>query len=416
MMLGSVDQQPSLIPKRFRLPTLIGWALIAALYVALFIVGLSELYQQTSTLTPTYSFQGFSTEPLVRLLVGAGLSLPTVGTVFVIADILGWLVFASVGILIVARRSNEWIGVYSSAMLIALGTAISLSLILRTTMSIAATPLAISIGSLGFFALFIYLTIFPDGRFVPHWTMITAVGGVLWLISGLIWPRGTSWNEGSSLLVNFAMVGVGLFSAIYRYVRVSDLTQRLQTKWVVLAFAVALILALFWGTALQSFSPLVASVGLIVLVRLGYALIPIAIGIAVLRYRLWEIDLLINRGLVYSILTGLLVAIYFLIVTALQFALRWLSGQESPLAIVVSTLAIAALFNPLWQRIQGVIDRRLYRRKYDAARTLETFGATVRDEVDLSELSSSLLEMANRSLQPSNAKLWLREHKEVQSE
>jgi hypothetical protein len=283
-------------------------------------------------------------------------------------------------------------------------------------MSIAATPLAISIGSLGFFALFIYLTIFPDGRFVPFWTTITAIGGALWLISDLIWPRGTAWNEGSSLALNFAMVGVGLFSAIYRYVRVSDLTQRLQTKWVVFAFAVALILAMFWGTALQTFSPLVASVGLIVLVRLGYALILIAIGIAILRYRLWEIDVLINRGLVYSILTGALILIYFVIVTVFQFSLRWLTGQESPLTIVASTLVIAALFNPLRLRIQGVIDQRLYRRKYDAARTLETFAATVRDEVDLSELSSSLLEIVDRSLQPSNTKLWLREHKEVQSE
>jgi hypothetical protein len=390
--------------------------LIAALYATIFIIGLSELYRQTSTLSPSFSFQGFSPEPLVRLLAGAGLPLPTVGAVFIIADIVGWVIFAIVGLLIMFRRSNEWIGVYSSLMLIALGTAISLSSIITTSQPGVTTPVATTVGGLGFMALFIYLTIFPDGRFVPRWTVLTAIGGMLWVVGGLIWPRGTAWNEGMSLFVNFSLVGVGLFSAIYRYIQVSDTTQRLQTKWVVFAFSVALIIAMFWGTALQTFSPLVASVGLILLVRLGYVLIPIAIGIAILRYRLWEIDLLINRGLVYSILTGLLVVIYFLIVTALQFAFRGLTGQESPFAIVISTLAIAALFNPLRQRIQRVIDQRLYRRKYDAARTLETFGATVRDEVDLSELSSSLLEIVDRSLQPSDAKLWLREHKEVQPE
>jgi hypothetical protein len=406
-----VNHQPSLVPERLRIPVLVGWLLIAALYVTLFIIGLTELYRQTTTLSPTYSFQGFSPEPLVRLLADAGIPLPTVGAIFITADVLGWMIFASVGILIMLRRSNEWIGVYSSLMLIALGTAISLSSIITLSQENVSTPLTTTIGGLGFIGLFIYLTIFPDGRYVPRWTAFTAIGGVMWAVSGLIWPRGTAWNEGASLVSNFALVGVGLFSAIYRYIRVSDTTQRLQTRWVVLAFAAALIIAMFWGTALQSFSPLVASVGLIVLVRLGYALIPIAIGIAILRYRLWEIDVLINRGLVYTVLTGTLVFIYFGTVAAFQLVLRSLTGQESPLAIVVSTLIIAALFSPLRQRIQGVIDRRLYRRKYDAAITLEVFGETLQDEVDLGELSGSLLEIVDRTLQPANVRLWLKEHR-----
>jgi hypothetical protein len=210
------------------------------------------------------------------------------------------------------------------------------------------------------------------------------------------------------------MVGVGLSSASYRYMRVSDSTQRLQTKWIVSAFAAALIIAMFWGTMLSSLSPWLSSFGLIIIVRLGYSLIPIAIGIAILRYKLWEIDVLINRGLVYSTLTGTLIALYLLIVTTLQFSLRWLTGQESPLAIVISTLAIAGLFNPLRGRIQALIDRRLYRRKYDAARTLESFSIRVREEVNLSELSNSLLEIVDSSLQPAGTELWLREHEEPQ--
>ena len=131
--------------------------------------------------------------------------------------------------------------------------------------------------------------------------------------------------------------------------------------------------------------------------------------VAILRYRLWDIDLVINRTLVYGTLTGVLVLVYFASVVLLQILFRGLTGQESPLAVVASTLVIAALFNPMRQRIQAVIDRRLYRSKYNATRTLESFGEKVRDEVDLSELSGSLLQIVEQSVQPERVTLWLKE-------
>jgi hypothetical protein len=151
--------------------------------------------------------------------------------------------------------------------------------------------------------------------------------------------------------------------------------------------------------------------------RVGFALniafipaIPIAIGIAILRYRLYDIDLLINRTLVYGSLTLMLALVYFGGVTATQVVFTALTGQEEQpqLTIVVSTLVIAALFTPLRRRIQSFIDRRFYRRKYDARKTLEAFSAQLRDETDLNALSEDLVGVVRETMQPAHVSLWLR--------
>src|SRR5215208_5514164 len=141
---------------------------------------------------------------------------------------------------------------------------------------------------------------------------------------------------------------------------------------------------------------------------LSFVGVPIAIGFAVLKYRLYDIDLLINRTLVYGALTATLVAVYVGSIVVLQGLLRALIGQESQLAIVASTLAVAALFNPLRHRIQAFIDRRFYRRKYDARKTLEAFSSTLRDETDLEALSDDLVGVVRETIQPAHASLWQR--------
>jgi len=136
--------------------------------------------------------------------------------------------------------------------------------------------------------------------------------------------------------------------------------------------------------------------------------VPIAIGFAVLKYRLYDIDLIINRTLVYSSLTAMLVALYFGGVVFLQYVFRVLEGGESQLAVVASTLAIAALFNPLRRRVQEFVDRRFYRRKYDAAKTLEGFSEKLRDETDLERLGEEVVGVVRETMQPKHVSLWLR--------
>ncbi len=152
-----------------------------------------------------------------------------------------------------------------------------------------------------------------------------------------------------------------------------------------------------WGALLEN------------LMVLSFAGIPVAIGFAVLRYRLYDIDVIINRALVYGVLTASLVAVYLGGVVSLQTVLRALTGEGSQLAIVVSTLTIAALFNPFRRRIQGFIDRRFYRKKYDAAQTLEAYAGRLRDGMDLDQLALELSEVVQETVQPRHVSLWLRD-------
>jgi hypothetical protein len=186
--------------------------------------------------------------------------------------------------------------------------------------------------------------------------------------------------------------------------------ERQQMKWVTYA-AGATFATLLLVIPLESAAPnwtltkVIAS-----LAEVMFAGIPVAVGIAVLRYRLYDIDRIINRTLVYGSLTALLALVYFGVVTATQALLRTLPGQEQlpQLVVVASTLVIAALFNPLRRRIQSLVDRRFYRRKYDAAKTLGAFSAKLRDETDLEALRGDLIGVVTETMQPAHVSLWLR--------
>jgi hypothetical protein len=204
-------------------------------------------------------------------------------------------------------------------------------------------------------------------------------------------------------------------SLVWRY-RHSGGEVRQQIKWVAfaasfvgLAYGLTLAAGLFFAPEALTTeeSPLWMAL-LQNAVLMSYAGVPIAVGVAVLRYRLYDIDLIINRALVYGFVTVLLAAAYVGSVGGLQAALRALTGQESTLAVVASTLAIAALFGPLRSRVQGLVDRRFYRGRYDAAKTLATFNARLRDETDLRALSDGLVGVVGSTVQPEHISLWLR--------
>jgi hypothetical protein len=205
----------------------------------------------------------------------------------------------------------------------------------------------------------------------------------------------------------YALVVVGASSMLMR-LRYSGRIERQQIKW--FAYATVVVIS---GVILKNVVYPVVSVtwvwwvGLI-LTAVGVVSSPVAMGLAILRYRLYEIDLIINRTLVYVSLTATLAAAYLGGVVLLQYVFRTLTGGESQLAIVASTLTIAAMFSRLRRRIQALVDRRFYRRKYDARKTLEAFSAKLRDETDLDALSGDLLEVVQETMQPAHISLWLR--------
>ena len=271
------------------------------------------------------------------------------------------------------------------------------------------------------FAPFLFL-LFPTGRLPSRrWrpiAWIAAVSGAVLFALALLFDNPDT--VGGAITAMAVAVATAIFTAIVisslslvvRYRRASGV-ERQQLKW----FALAAVLAAAYIVG-QLLSEIVGELLNLDWLR-GEAFwnlldaatntaLYVAVGVAVLRYRLYDIDLIINRALVYGPLTAMLALVYVGSVVGLQGALRVLTGQESTLAIVASTLVIAALFGPLRQRVQAFVDRRFYRRKYDAEKTLAAFNARLRDETDLDVLGEDLVEVARGTMQPEHVSLWVR--------
>jgi hypothetical protein len=216
-------------------------------------------------------------------------------------------------------------------------------------------------------------------------------------------------NVYKALLYTMApLLYVATAFAVFIRLRRAVGVERQQIKWFAYAVAIYAVGTILNVTSLAIGAPRWFEWSANAIFTATGTTIPIAIGIAILRHRLYDIDRIINRTLVYGLLTAMLVLVYFGSVASLQYALRTLAGETSQLAIVASTLAIAALFNPLRRRIQDAVDRRFYRKKYDARKTLEEFGAKLRDETDLEALGDDLVAVTRATVQPEHASLWLR--------
>jgi hypothetical protein len=273
-----------------------------------------------------------------------------------------------------------------------------------------------------------YLLLFPTGRLPGRrwrplaWLVVAFVsvgvalsafspGAYLGSLGPIRNPLGVEGLAGAYKALLYAgsplLYGAAVLSLFVR-LRRAEGVERQQLKW--FAYAAAMfasgIVLLVIPLAVDTPSWFVRA-ATAVFTAAGTA-IPITIGIAILRYRLYEIDRLINRTLVYGSLTVVLILLYVGSVVALQGIFRALTGQESQLAVVASTLVIAALFNPLRRRVQGFVDRRFYRRKYDARKTLEAFSAKLRDETDLEALNSDLIGVVRETMQPAHVSMWLR--------
>src|SRR5215204_369730 len=277
-----------------------------------------------------------------------------------------------------------------------------------------------SVGPYLMLATVLLLLLFPDGKLPTFkapdqlpvkwlWRAVVFMavcGTALLSLWWLTWPGGAvevlGVLGGVSLLVSFV---AAVFSVFVRW-RSAEGRERQQLKW--FAYSAALLMGSFFF--LQVAGEQVSEWTIFVLIVTGLMVIPVSVGIAIMRYRLYDIDVLINRTLVYGVLTAMLLGVYFGGVTATQALFRALTGQEQlpQYAVVASTLVIAALFNPLRRRIQSFIDRSFYRRKYDAAKTLAAFSTKLRDETDLDALSHDLVGVVRETMQPAHVSLWLK--------
>ena len=389
------------------------WAILAVIILGLDVAGIPYAYArymktctsaacaESGRLTPEgiQDLQQLGISPqFYAAYVGVGLAIIVALVFFAVAAVIYW------------RRSNDRMAMFASFTLLIFGGAAINDLAGAHPAFQFPADLLNFIGQVSF-VVFFY--IFPDGRFEPRWTRWLALTVALLYIPDIFFPGSAlDFLDGPLFFVFIASL---VFAQVYRYVRVSTPAQRQQTKWVVFGFSTAL--AGFLGTillyegvpAIGRSGPL----GELVAETVVYGfllLIPLSIGMAILRSRLYDIDVIINRTLVYGALTAMLAAIYLGGVAATQAILDALTGQarQPQLAVVASTLAIAALFMPLRRHIQTFIDRRFYRRKYDAAKTLEAFSARLRDETDLEALNDDLVGVVAETMQPTHVSLWLR--------
>jgi fumarate reductase subunit D len=345
--------------------------------------------------------------------------------------------FPTIGAIIASRRSHNPIGWLLCAVGLVLGVvlfsseyAIHALLVAPGSLPAGETVvLGAALWVLGFHLIVLMLILFPTGQLPSsrwRWVVYLYLAIACVEVVAMLFLPGPL--EGLDLIENLlgmesspigrkpvqALIfsgGLIASSALIWRLRRGSWVERQQIKW--LAYAAPAMIGggiLVYTPPEALGAPWVTSVGY-VLMELGVLGVPISIGIAILRYRLYEIDTLINRTLVYGALTVLLAVVYFGGVTATEAIVRTITGQEQQphLAVVVSTLVIAALFNPLRRRIQSFIDRGFYRSKYDARKTLEAFSTKLRNETDLEALNNDLVGVVRETMAPAHVSLWLKE-------
>jgi hypothetical protein len=383
---------------RWLLAARAGWIGVATLTLGLATAGLVVAFNRPDLIRP----------PSARAaLQQAG--VPDQATI-VVAFIIPLSVAAAIGLLIFWRRSDDW-----AAMLFSLTLVTYCIIPIRSDWALdRAVPwLELPIQFVWLLANFLFLIllfVFPDGRFVPRWTRLLGAAALPAAVLVDLSQELSKARLGLTALIWSLFWGAGLYAQAYRYRHVSGPVQRQQTKWVALAFGLS-VLFLLLGVVI----PLVvldAASGWFLWVlpalAVGSALFPASIAIAILRHHLYDIDRLINRTLVYGLLTALLGALYAAVVLVLGQLFGGIGAEPPSWAVAGATLAVAALFQPARRRIQAAVDRRFNRRKYDAAKTIEAFSARLREEVDLDTLSAELLAVVDQTMQPTTASLWLR--------
>jgi hypothetical protein len=395
------------------------WLALVIPSMGLYVVSLPVYYAQIQRACvdlATCNLNGALTAKGLHDLSTFGLSVSAYAALLTIFFTIIAAIWGGIGFLIFWRRSDEWFALVTAFFLVMFN--ITYPGFPLSALALAYPVLTVPImlmSMIGLASLAFFLVLFPNGRLVPRWMVLFLLLATLGTVS-TAFPSNSNILPGwAMLLANIVVFGAIILSQIYRYRRESTRVERQQIKWVVSGIIIVLIGVFVVLPIFDNFFPTlnlpnVPSSQIFGLLEypLLLLILPLSIGIAILRYRLWDIDRIINRTLVYGILTIFLALVYFGLIFALQFLLNGIISRNNDVAIVVSTLTIAALFQPLRRRIQRIIDRRFYRSKYDSAKIIANFSSTLREEVDLNTLSEHLVAVVQETMQPSHVSLWLR--------
>src|SRR6185437_12259640 len=387
------------------------WFAMVAFIATVFLASLPLYLAQLQTVCFGASCQyNQLTHRQAETLKGMGISVDDYATLTVALICTMFVLCLVVSALIVWRRPDDWMALLVALMLVALGPIIGAS-------NLSSGPLLWqtlneSLTFLLTVLLVLVFALFPSGRFAPRWMrwpivifLAAEVPLTFFPTTGLM--PGTAVSQPSWLVTLIGLAGVAL-AQMYRYRRVSTPLQRQQTKWVVLGLA-APIAALVGGSILALLFPALSGQGSLISLAANWSsvplvCVPLSFGFAILRYRLWDIDAIINKALVYGSLTVLLAGVYAALVVGLGSLAALTTGpvKNEPVVLVIATLVTVALVQPMRRRLQATIDRRFYRRKYDAEKTLAAFSVALRNEVDLNDLRIDLLAMVQEAMEPAH--------------
>src|SRR5215204_2306007 len=362
------------------------WVVIALAAVSLFIVAVPTEFVQLRVPCPTATCPTGQLPPAgLRAVEDLGLSLDSFAAYSVAMDVIFASVYGAVAALIFWRKSEDRIGIFASLALLTFGTATfpvtMATLAARHPVSEVPVAFLHFLGSASF-GLFLYL--FPDGRFVPRWTRWVALVWIAWQVPRYFFPNWYHDPNGWHVLVTMAVwlgaLSTAVYSQVHRYRRVSNPVQRQQIKWVVFGISVALAVFLGIVLALSALAPTLTSPGALLAHLIGYMfvgylillLIPVSIGIAVLRHRLFDVDLVINRTLVYVTLTAIVVLFYVLVVGGLGAVLQ---VQGSLIVSLIATGLAAVMFQPLREWLQRGVNRLMYGERDDPYKVLSRLGS-----------------------------------------
>lgn len=398
------------------------WLLITAVGVVMFAIGAQLFFQQlATTCTGSDCLRQQLTPEAASTLAEIGLTLTEYAFLQIMPTVIFAIVSVGVGALIFWQRSHELMAFSSSLWLVTFGLTLFEEEVRATGAAYPwLQPAALLLVWLGGVILLpLFFCIFPNGRFAPRWTKWAWLSAsALFVGLGTVAELFPAFNAFYGAFAGYlwaSMVLGGVAVQIYRYRTLLTVSERQQTKWVVFAFLAAALVLI----TLVLVNPLfldfrvrdVNAVGNILtnaVATLAFLMIPIGIGISILRHRLFDIDLIIRRTVQYSIVSAMLATVYFGSITLLQRSVTAVTGAQSPLAIVLSTLLVAALFNPLRRRIQTAVDRRFYRQKYDAQQILAQFAKAARDEVELDALQAELVRVVEETMQPDQISVWVK--------